>query len=104
MGGEACPIDFFENVVWTVDVGKDFKFEEGAWVTNNRFMTVNADDDWQFNFNGSTQAIRDTVISQNHFRETYVGDKCNYNNHNVADADIDDNTCDTTFDVVDDND
>jgi len=100
-GGEKCPTHFSSNTVMSAKVGKDFKFEEGAWMTGNYFGTVDAGDDWQFN--GSALATRNTVISGNRFYTTVVDDKCNYNSHSVADADIDNNTCDS-FTVADDTD
>mmetsp|Transcript_10565 Transcript_10565/g.22737 ORF Transcript_10565/g.22737 Transcript_10565/m.22737 type:complete len:355 (+) Transcript_10565:46-1110(+) len=101
-GGEACPITFSGNSVRSVVVGKDFKFEEGAWVTENFFGSVTADDDFQFN--GSGAAIRDTKITDNSFADIDIADKCNWNDgHDEGDADIDGNSC-TGFNVADDGD
>jgi len=107
-GGEACPIHFSSNSVMNVNLGwvntggvkgGDFKFEEGAWVTNNSFGDVAATDDFQFN--GSTGAIRTTVIVDNSFGVIDIDDECNYNNgQDPADVDISGNGC-TSLDMGD---
>jgi len=108
-GGEACPIQFSDNSVMSVQTGLDFQFEEGTWVgPNNRFGNLEIGDDWQFN--GSSAATRETRIWNNSFGDVEAGvtpgenGKCNYNDgHAVGDADIYGNSC-STFDIPDDDD
>ena len=100
-GGEACPIQFSDNSVMSIQTGLDFQFEEGTWVgPNNRFGDLDIGDDWQFN--GSAAATRETKIWNNSFGDVEAGmtpgenGKCNYNDgHAVGDADIYGNSCST---------